>query len=378
MPHRQLKTREDCEDFVRGCTIMGIGGGGKPEDGLKDLNTALEEGLKLEWIDVDDIPDDSWTASVYGMGSTAPVSKETLAEIEKLGLKPVLRGKEMEQALNELAEYAGVKLSAMVPVELGGSNTPGPLVAASRMGLPVIDGDFAGRAVPEEMQGTPYVFEKNSYPLASVDEWGNVCILKKAPSPHMLERVGKMLSVAAYGSCYLASTLLTGKETKDIVIRDTLTYSLDLGAAVREACECGDDPVQAIVDFTGGWLLFTGEVERKDWEDKDGTMQGMVYMNGSGVSSGHTFRYWLKNENHVCWLDDEPIITSPDMPIVVDIETGEAKINTYIDAGDRVAVIGAKGPEVFRSERGLSGAGPRYYGFDIDYVPIEERMLVRG
>jgi DUF917 family protein len=62
------------------------------------------------------------------------------------------------------------------------------------------------------------------------------------------------------------------------------------------------------------------------------------------------------------------------MPIVVDTGTGEAKINTYIDAGERVAVIGAKGPEIFRSERGLSGAGPRYYGFDIDYLPIEERM----
>jgi DUF917 family protein len=62
------------------------------------------------------------------------------------------------------------------------------------------------------------------------------------------------------------------------------------------------------------------------------------------------------------------------MPIVVDIETGEGKINTYIHAGERVAVIGMKGPEIFRSERGLSGAGPRYFGFDIDYVPIEERM----
>jgi DUF917 family protein len=80
------------------------------------------------------------------------------------------------------------------------------------------------------------------------------------------------------------------------------------------------------------------------------------------------------NENHIGWLDDKPVITTPDMPIVVDIETGEGTINTYIDTGDRVAVIAAKGPEVFRSEHGLSGAGPRYFGFDIDYVPIEERM----
>ncbi|HHH82371.1 MAG TPA: DUF917 family protein, partial [Chloroflexi bacterium] len=40
----------------------------------------------------------------------------------------------------------------------------------------------------------------------------------------------------------------------------------------------------------------------------------------------------------------------------------------------RVAVVGIKGLEAFRSERGLAAAGPRYFGFDIDYVPIEKLM----
>jgi DUF917 family protein len=357
---------------------MGIGGGGTPEVGLKYLLEGLDEGLVLEWIDVEDIADDSWTASVYGMGSTAPITDETKAEIEKVGIKPVMAGKEMEAALKELADHAGVTLSAMVPVELGGSNTPAPLVAAARMGLPVVDADFAGRAVPEEMQGTPYLYNIDSFPCASVDKWGNVCIIKETQGPHLFERVGKMLSMAAYGSCYLASSLMTGKQTKDTVIRDTLTYSFELGTAVREALEKAQDPVAAIVDFTGGWLLFTGEVERKDWADVEGTMRGTTYIKGTGDWAGHTFRYWFKNENHVGWRDDEPVITSPDLPIVVNIETGEGKINTYIDAGDRVAVVGAIGPKVFRSEHGLSGCGPRYYGFDIDYVPIEERMAALG
>ena len=84
MPHRQLKSQQDCEDFVRGCTIMGIGGGGDPAEGLKALVDALNEGLTLEWINVDDLADDAWTASVYGMGSTAPISEETKAEINRL------------------------------------------------------------------------------------------------------------------------------------------------------------------------------------------------------------------------------------------------------------------------------------------------------
>jgi DUF917 family protein len=285
-----------------------------------------------------------------------------------------MAGKEMETALKELADYTDITLSAMVSPELGGSNTPEPLVAAARMGLAVVDADFAGKAAPEEMQGTSFIYEKDNCPAVSVDKWGNVCIVKEAQGPHLYERIGKMLSVAAYGTCFIASGLLTGKETKEIVIRDTLTYSLDLGGAVRDAREQGNDPVEAIIDFTEGWLLFTGEVEHKDWEDRGGYMYGTTHIKGTGKWEGHAFRYWFKNENHIGWLDDEPIITTPDMPIVVDIETGEGKINTYIHAGERVAVIGMKGPEIFRSERGLSGAGPRYFGFDIDYVPIEERM----
>ena len=36
---------------------------------------------------------------------------------------------------------------------------------------------------------------------------------------------------------------------------------------------------------------------------------------------------------------------------------------------------GIKGLESFRTEFGLNqAAGPRYFGFDIDYVPIEEIM----
>jgi len=60
--------------------------------------------------------------------------------------------------------------------------------------------------------------------------------------------------------------------------------------------------------------------------------------------------------------------------VIVDRKSGEGIRNTLLDAGQEVAVIGIKGLEAFRSEKGLGGAGHRYFGFDIDYVPIEERM----
>jgi hypothetical protein len=224
------------------------------------------------------------------------------------------------------------------------------------------------------MQGTPYLYGKTSHPLASVDHWGDVVILKEATNPFMLERIGKLLSVAAYGSTYQAATLLPATEMKEIVVPGTLTRSLELGRAMRRAREAGADPIAAAAEKTGGYLLFEGRVTGKDWEDRDGYMFGTTSVEGSGRFAGHTLQVWFKNENHVSWLDGTPWVCSPDLVVIADRKTGEGFTNTLIDAGDEVAVVGVRGLEGFRSERGLGCAGPRYFGFDIDYRPIEELL----
>jgi DUF917 family protein len=193
----------------------------------------------------------------------------------------------------------------------------------------------------------------------------------------MLERIGKLLSVAAYGMTSMAATLLSGREMKEIVVPGTLTKCLELGQAIRRAQEQGEDPVQAAIEYTTGWLLFEGEVTGKDWEDREGYMFGTTHIKGTGGYEGRTLDVWFKNENHVSWLDGKPFVCSPDLVTIVERETGEGITNTLMNAGRRVAVVGIKGLEAFRSKRGLAAAGPRYFGFDIDYVPIEEQMRGR-
>jgi hypothetical protein len=339
------------------------------------LSDALKEGLTLEWIDPADVPDDAWTATAFGMGSIAPMSPETEAEIARLGLvEKVERMRAMEVAIQELEAYTGRKIQAIVPVELGGSNTPGPLVNGLRLGIPVVDGDYAGRAIPEGVHTTPHLFGKASWPVSSVDRWGNVCIIKEAQKAIIMERIGKMLAVAAYGSCAMASTLLPGREMKEIVVPGTLTKCLELGRTIRLAREEGGDPVMAAVQFLDGWLLFKGEVTRKDWEDRGGYMYGTTHLRGIDEFEGHTFKVWFKNENRVVWKDEEPFVTSPDLVCLVDVQTAEPKTNTLVAAGDRMAAVGAKGLEAFRSEKGLEALGPSHFGFDIEYVPMEDRL----
>jgi len=374
VPRRRLTSMRDCEDLISGGLFMGTGGGGWAEEGMEVFTAALEEGLEIEWVDEDDISDDAWTITPYGMGTIAPTSPETKEEIDRLGLVDRLRQRSMEVAVREMEEYMQVRIGVIVPIELGASSTSIPLVTGARLGIPVVDGDYSGRAVPEEMQGTPYLYDKKGWPFTSVDRWGNVCIVKQACNLHMMERTGKMLSVAAYGECDMAAYLLPGHEMKQILVRDTLTKCLELGRTIRQARERAEDPVAASLKFTGGWLLFEGEVVKKEWEDRAGYMFGTTYIEGKAEFKGHALKVWFKNENHVSWLDDEPFVTSPDLVVIVDRTSGEGITNTLLQAGQEVAVIGVKGLEAFRSEKGLAGAGPRYFGFDIDYVPVEERM----
>jgi DUF917 family protein len=87
---------------------------------------------------------------------------------------------------------------------------------------------------------------------------------------------------------------------------------------------------------------------------------------------------WFKNENHVSWLNGVPWVCSPDILTIVYKETGIGTTNTLLKEGDEVVAVGMKGLEAFRSEFGLNKAsGPRYFGFDIDYVPIETLMAQR-
>jgi len=160
---------------------------------------------------------------------------------------------------------------------------------------------------------------------------------------------------------------------KDVLVHGTLTKCLSIGQAMREARTTGGDPIDAALKVTGGWRLFEGIVTGKDWEDRDGYMFGTTHVKGTGDYEGQTLDVWFKNENHISWLNGKPWICSPDIVTFLRARSGEGTTNADIKEGDEVVALGIKGLEAFRTEFGLNECtGPRYFGFDIEYRPIEE------
>jgi DUF917 family protein len=376
MAKTTLETETDVRDFVRGCTLLGTGGGGLEENGLQSLLSEFERGKEISWIDVEDIADDAVTACPFLMGTIAPKTREVLDEMESYAMNErtaVYTEKErIAASIDELQRFIGKKIDAVAPLELGGASTPGCIAAGLVHGIPAIDGDYTGRAIPEIPQTTPYLKGLRLWPLAVVDEFGNVSVIKEAMNYRVVEKMGKKISEVAYGLTGDTGFVFTGRETKDVILRGTLTKCLRLGRMIREANENGEDPVDAIAGELNAITLIKGVLTGKDTEDKEGYYWGYHTIEGSGEYHGRTVRIWFKNENHICWKDDQVVATSPDSIVVVDKNTGMPYTNPKLETGMEVAAIGIQAIELFRSEKGVEILGPRYFGFDIDYTPIEQ------
>ena len=150
-----------------------------------------------------------------------------------------------------------------------------------------------------------------------------------------------------------------------------MSECLALGRAIRVARERDDDPVAAAASALGGWVLFEGEVAARDWANT-GYMEGTHELQGAGRFDGHRLKVWFRNENHVSWLDGEPWVCSPDLIEFCDPATGEPLVNTYLELGQRVSVVGRRRRDLFDSPAGLATLGPRHFGFDtVEFRPIE-------
>ena len=359
---------QQLEDMIRGCTILGTGGGGSPTRGLQLIRSDLAAGRQFKLIGLEEVPDDALLASPYMCGSVSPEESSEAAPLDE----------EMEclVAFKALQGYLGQAFVAAVASEIGGGNTAAALRVAARQGIPIVDADPSGRSVPELQQTSFYVKDVPIAPLAVATAKGDVLIVKEVSDDYRAEAIVRAVAVVSDDRAGVTDHPMVGKALKTSVVPGTLTTALTIGKAVREAQCSGADPVQAAVSAGSGFFLFEGEVAKADWKIEEGFTIGELTISGTDSSSGHTYRIWYKNEHIVSWYDDEPDITVPDLICVLDPRTGEAITNPNCQQGMDVAVIGYPAPAMWRSPKGLAVLGPKHFGYELPYRPIEENTRV--
>jgi DUF917 family protein len=374
--HR-LRTRLDIQDFTRGTDFLSANGGGHPDAlGIRSLlEEDLQSGRLLSWVDLGELPDDARVVCPVFSGSIAPQSFGPAALEKRMGLERKVE-RPLIFAVRELEAFTARSFDFVISSEIGGVNTAAALDTAANLGLPLVDADYAGRAIPESTCSTPSLHGKPVYPMVLVDFYGDTTYVKDVQNNRMAERLVKHIAAGSLGLVGCARLSLGGREVKEIAVPGTLSECLRIGRTIREARESGRDPVQEAVNELGqAWILFRGSIVSREWEDRQGYMWGEHEIEGADDFAGHSLRLWFKNENHMSWLDGHPYAASPDILELVDPRTAEPLSNTYLECGRQVVLIGVRRRVQFDNARGLEALGPRHWGFDVDFRPIE--LLVR-
>jgi DUF917 family protein len=111
-----------------------------------------------------------------------------------------------------------------------------------------------------------------------------------------------------------------------------------------------------------------------EFEGKGGFNWGNWHIKGSGTFKDHALKVWYKNENLVSWLDEKPYVVSPDLICIVDSKTceGLSNFSTAGNEGKQVTVLGIKSVDAWRTLKGIEIFGPKHFGFDIEFTPMEK------
>ena len=353
--------------LLHGCAVLGTGGGGSPEAGVSLLEQAIAEGYSVRLAQLKELPPDALTVCPYLCGSVGPDGigeGVSLSERRSVALEATLA----------VERYLGNRVEAIVPTELGGENTAIALLVAALRDVPVVDGDPAGRSVPELEQTTYHVRKLPITPVGFATPAGDVLVLAQSASDQSAEKMVRRIAADDRNMVGVADHPLPVKRLSGSLLTGTLSKALELGRIVCEGSSPEQDTASEIARSTDGYLLFHGLVKHSEWAIRDGFTIGHTRVDGLAEHDTHEYRIEFKNENIIGWYDEQPDVMAPDLISVLDAKSGRAVTNPNVIVGMHVAVLGWRADPIWRSPRGLAVLGPLHFGLDVEYRPIEENL----
>jgi DUF917 family protein len=352
---------QQIEDIALGASLLGAGGGGDPYIGKLMAMGAIKEHGPITLLDPDEIPDDALIIPMAMMGAPTVLAEKAA------------NGRECRALYDLVSKYFGKKVYAFMPMEAGGFNSMFPIVCSAILGLPLVDVDGMGRAFPELQMVTFTIGGVSATPMALTDEKGN-SVLFETISNKWTEELARAVTMSCGGSVAVALYPMDGKTVKQFGVKRIVTRSEELGRAIRSVKDSGSlTPEQSFLKFTGGFRLFKGKISDVLRETRGAFNVGTVVLDGIADCKGKKAQVEFQNENLTATVDGTIVATVPDLICLVDTETFLPITTDALKYGKRVLVVGLPCFEMWRSPKGLELVGPRYFGCDTDYIPLEVR-----
>jgi len=338
--------KKDLKQIIIGSSILGTGGGGNFDLGLKTVD-AIKKSVDL--VSLKTIPNDETVITVFGVGGL-----KQYGNAKKVILKNV-------RILEHLIK---TKIKYLIPVEIGPSSLANTFSVASQIDCRVVDGDIVGyRASPEVFLETISLRNISRCPLVASSTNGTTITINDASTPEKIEIILRQLSIQTDSKVYVAGYPMPVGKIKKIVGIGSVSFSLKTGAIASDATNS-----RAFVNglrqlgfvYYGGGLIIKQQIN-------DG-FPG--FTSGKLIISDKKDEYILYYKNEFLLLEKNglTILTCPDSIILVD----EIKKNGINNGGNnmnkRVLIFGKKSIPIWRSRKGRLLFSPKNIGYQFPQV----------
>jgi DUF917 family protein len=224
---------------------------------------------------------------------------------------------------------------------------------------------------------TPTLFGVAATPMAIADEKGNTAIITTIDN-RWTETFARTVTIDMGCSAMIALYAMSGKQVKEACVPRTISRVEGIGRAIREAHVAHRDPVEAVRAATDGHVVWRGKVADVARRTETGFARGEAVIAGSDRYDGRSLTVAFQNEFLIARDGAEPLVTTPDLITILDAETGEPITTEELRYGFRVVVLGLPCDPRWRTPAGLKLVGPTYFGYDVPFVPIEQRFGAPG
>lgn len=362
-------TKQDIHDILLGAAIVGTGGGGSLDEGIKLVDKTYDEGYKFTLAEVNEIPEDALIGSPYSCGSIGNLSHEQQKAYDALA-----KANETKEviAIKVLEEYLGKEFYGVIATELGGGNTAAALNVAARLGKPIIDADPAGRSVPCLQHSTLYLNNISITPMGLANALGDSMIISNVANDERAEALARYAAVASFNSIGVVDHPGYWKDLKNALIKNTITYCLNIGRTARTASEEGRNYAYDVAEKFNGYVIFEGEITNADWENRNGFTFGNINIKGENEYKGQHLKIWYQNEYIISWKNGEVFATAPDSINICIKDENKPLLNPSAKNGMKVTVFVLKAFDEWRTDKAIEIFGPRFFGYDMDYRKIED------
>lgn len=324
--------KDDVLAACKGGSIYACGGGGFYEHGL-EMGTAAVSISPVKLISLDELEDDDIVLTQTAIGAPGGTT-----DWQMLG-KDYIRAVELVIDKHPRPD----KIKALMTPQNGKSSSTNGWLAASALGLAVLDATGDLRAHPTGKMGNMGVANDTSYQTIQAvsggrQETGRHIELAVEGTSAYTSKILRIASDLSGGFIAAARNPLTAAYLKENAVVGGLSRAIDLGYEIIKHQDQGATAIiQAVVEFTQGEIIAQGKVVSKDIRYTDQAFDiGQVQID----TSNGLVTVYVQNEYMAVDNDQgERLATYPDVITLFRQEDAHALSNNEIEVGQDVSLF---------------------------------------